>query len=196
VQCTGKKYAACGEQGGKALVCDSKQRQCSVDKEQESAGPCQPCVSDAQCRAGQLCAEQQYNGKSVGYFCFWKQGDTANSAPADCVEERNRPYVNAVAGTKSVDGESATLCMLTAGTTSCIALAQYRTKNCAPEGHPDDSLCGFAPGEDSKCMKFGVSQYRCATTCVSYDDCRGSSGDGSTGITCDLGEVPSVCTFN
>ncbi|MGC4070822.1 MAG: hypothetical protein QM784_40335 [Polyangiaceae bacterium] len=68
VQCTGKKYTACGQLEGKALVCDSVAQTCTTDKKAASSGLCQPCVSDAQCPAGQLCHQQMFDGKPVGYF--------------------------------------------------------------------------------------------------------------------------------
>ena len=74
VQCTGKRYDACGMLGDKPLVCDSQTLTCSGDKTKESTGPCQPCISDAQCKAGQLCAKQMYGGKAGGAFLFLEAG--------------------------------------------------------------------------------------------------------------------------
>ncbi|MGC4067252.1 MAG: hypothetical protein QM784_21940 [Polyangiaceae bacterium] len=194
VQCTGKKYEACGKLESTAVVCDSAAKTCTTDKKEHSAGPCQPCVSDAQCKAGQLCAKQMYKDKLVGNFCFWKQGDTANGAPAACFTEANRPYVRVEADVTSVDGDSATLCTL-ASVTTCVAVNQYRTKDCAPTGTPDPNLCGFAPGADANCVETstGSKTYRCTNVCLSADDCKGSGGGSS--ITCDVNATPNVCTL-
>ncbi|MGC4070813.1 MAG: hypothetical protein QM784_40290 [Polyangiaceae bacterium] len=188
VQCTGKKYTACGQLEGKALVCDSAAQTCTSDKKAGSSGLCQPCVSDAQCPAGQLCHQQMFDGKPVGYFCFWKQGDTANGAPAACFTNTNRPYVKVDAGVQSIDGETATLCTL--AVTTCPALNGFRSTDCAPSGTPSDTLCGFAPGVDSKCVETtsGSGTFRCTTTCGSNDDCL-------SGFTCNTGVTPRVCTF-
>ncbi|MGC4067250.1 MAG: hypothetical protein QM784_21930 [Polyangiaceae bacterium] len=185
VQCTGKKYEACGKLESTALVCDSAAKTCTTDKKAGSSGLCQPCVSDAQCPAGQLCHQQMFDGKPVGYFCFWKRGDASNGAPAACSDASSRPYSKVDANVVSVDGETATLCTLRSST--CIALNQYSAADCGPTGTSNDALCGFAPGVDSKCMAYDVA-YRCTTTCLSNDDCR-------TGVTCNTGVTPPVCTF-
>jgi hypothetical protein len=184
VQCTGKNFAGCGSSGGKALVCDSLAHTCSTSATVQSAGLCQSCVSDAQCTAGKLCYLETFNSASVGYFCFWKQGDTANGAPADCTVTANRPYVKVENGATSIDGTSGTLCALRS--TSCTAYNQFSNIDCAPSGTPSDTLCGFASGADSKCMQFGTTTYRCTTVCLSNDDCK---------TTCDTGAAPNVCTF-
>ncbi|MGC4068857.1 MAG: hypothetical protein QM784_30275 [Polyangiaceae bacterium] len=186
VQCTGKKHGACGELEGKALVCDSLSQTCTTDKKVGSSGLCQPCVSDAQCPAGQLCHQQMFDGKPVGYFCFWKEGDTANGAPAGCALPTNRPYAKAEPGVISIDGEAATLCTLRA--TTCTAYNQFSNLDCAPTGAPNDALCGFAPGVDSKCSLYSSSLnlYRCTTVCLGNDDCD---------VACNTGTSPKVCTF-
>jgi len=193
VQCTGKKYAACGQSSdGKALVCDSLAHQCTSDKKAQSADLCQPCVSDAQCRAGQACAVQTFKGATVGFFCFWKQGDPTSGAPADCTVEANRPFVNAITNTVTIDGDTTTLCTLRSNTSTCIAVPKYGT-NCASSGTPSNNECGFAFGIDSKCTPYGSTQYRCTTACLSPDDCAGS-GTGST-ITCAQDGSQKFCTL-
>ncbi len=184
VQCTGKKYAACGQSGGKALVCDSVAHSCSTTNTVQSSGLCQPCISDAQCTAGKLCYLETFNSSSVGYFCFWKQGDTANGAPVDCTISTNRPYVRVESGAVSIDRDPSTLCTLRS--TTCTAYNQFSNLDCAPTGTPQDALCGFAPGTDSKCAQFGTTTYRCTTPCASTDDCK---------FSCNTGVNPNICTF-
>ena len=169
VQCTGKRYSACGQLEGTDLVCDSLAHTCTTDKKVKTASECQPCVSDAQCIAGQLCAKQMYGDKDAGNFCFWKQGDPTSGAPKDCPLDAPHPYVKVDKDLVSVDGEKATLCTLTVST--CKALNQFRTENCAPTGEWDDQYCGISPGLDSKCAAYGASQHRCTITCVTSDDC-------------------------
>jgi hypothetical protein len=193
VECTGKKNQACGASGGIALVCDSLAKTCSKEKRVQSSGLCQSCISDLQCRSGQFCLAQSYKGQALGYFCFWKQGDTANGAPVDCTLESNRPYVNLQTNAVSIDGETANACTLRSIST-CLAIHQYSAVDCAPNGTREPQLCGVAPGEDALCVPFGATQFRCTNACLSADDCVGS-GTGST-ITCDSGTSPRVCTLN
>jgi hypothetical protein len=186
VQCTGKKYSACGQLNGKDLACESASNVCSTDKTVQSAGLCQPCTSDAQCTAGKLCYAETFSGNVVGHFCFWKQGDTANGAPAACFSSTNRPYVKVESDVTSIDGDVATLCTLAAST--CTAYNQFRDLDCAPTGTPQDALCGFSAGVDSKCAETttGSGSYRCTTACASDDDCN---------FTCNKGTSPKICTF-
>jgi len=190
VQCTGTQYSACGQSAGNNLVCDTLNNTCSTAVEQ-SAGLCKTCVSDAQCRAGEMCVNQTFGGKSVGYFCFYKQGDTANLAPADCTLT-GRPYVKVDKNAVSIDGQTADICSLV--TSTCTALNQFRSTTCtsatSTTATPDDQLCGVSPGIDSKCIAYGTSQYRCTVTCLGDDDC-----PKGVNVACDTGVNPPVCTF-
>ena len=183
VECSGTEYAACSGDAGTGRVCDSLTNTCS-DELEHSAGLCQPCVSDAQCALGELCVELKVNGVSAGHFCFWKQGDAANGAPADCTLEH--PYVKIVEGAVSIDGNSATICGLRVS--SCTALNQYSQTSCASATNSaKDSLCGVAPGVDSKCQTYGT-QHLCTVTCLSDFDCK-------LGVSCNTGVNPNVCKF-
>ena len=188
VQCTGTDYAACGQSGGKNLVCSSLTNTCSTSAE-HSAGLCKPCVSDAQCPLGEMCVEEMFNGQSVGYFCFYKQGDTANGAPASCISN-GRPYSGVLKSAVSIDGETADICSLRVST--CAALNQFSQANCTTSTNTaNDGACGFAPGVDSKCAESSTpGVYSCTTTCGSDLDC-------PLGINfkCDTGANPPVCTF-
>jgi len=124
------------------------------------------------------------SAKSVGYFCHWKRGDTANGAPALC--SAARPYFRTAAGVTSIDGEVADICTL--AVSSCPANNEFRSKNCAPTGTPDDTLCGVSPPDDAKCAQVDASTYRCTMTCLSEDDCRSPS-------TCNTAVSPAVCTL-
>jgi hypothetical protein len=187
VQCTGKKFAACGQDSGTPLVCDSLKRTCTTSK-QQSAGLCQTCVTDAQCKAGQICVLDKFGNpaQDVGYFCHWKKGDTANGAPSDCFAT-GKPYAGTQVNATSVDGSVADVCSLSVST--CVARNQFKSKDCAVASAASDAVCGFAPTKDSKCAQVPSStSYRCTMTCTSDEDC-------PTG-TCDTGAAPSVCTFN
>lgn len=185
VQCTGTDYAACGQSMGTQLVCDTLKRTCSSNKE-KSTGLCQSCVSDAQCSAGKLCVKESFGTPSqdVGYFCFWKKGDTANGAPSTCLPGAD-PYAKTLINQSSIDGTTADVCGLRSST--CVARNQNSTKDCATSGVADDQKCGFAPGKDSKCSQPDVGVFRCTMICISDDDCPGTA--------CDLGSSPSVCAL-
>jgi hypothetical protein len=186
VQCTGTDYATCGQSGGKNLVCSSLTNTCSTFTER-SAGLCKTCVSDAQCKLGEMCVEEKFNGQSVGYFCFYKQGDTANGAPTDCTLT-GRPYSGVLKNAVSIDGATADICSLRVST--CTALNQFSQTNCTSSTNTaNDGACGFAPGVDSKCVTYGT-QHLCTTTCGSDLDCQ-----SGINFTCDTGANPPVCTF-
>jgi hypothetical protein len=171
VQCTGKNYAACGTHptSQKPLVCDSRARTCTTTKQERSTGLCGGCVSDAECMLGQLCVQQRFGTpvQDVGYFCVWKQGDTVNGAPADCATQ-GRPYVRAITNAMSIDRETANVCSLAVST--CVARNQFRSKDCASADAGNNTMCGFAPPEDAKCVPFGTG-FRCTMRCRSDDDC-------------------------
>ncbi len=181
VECTGTDYASCGEDMGTPLVCDSLARTCTTNQE-HSAGLCKTCVSDAQCDPGEMCVLQQFSDQDVGYFCFWKKGDTANGAPALC--SSGRPYVDTVANAVSVDGTVADICGLRVST--CPAKNEFSSKDCTTSAAADDSKCSFDPTNDSKCAQYDVGVYRCTMTCLSDDDC-------PNGSACDTGANPAVC---
>lgn len=187
VQCTAKKFAACGLDSGTPLVCDSAKRSCSTNK-QQSAGLCQTCVTDAQCKAGQTCVLDKFGSppKDVGYFCHWKKGDVANGAPADCFAT-GKPYSGTQVNVASIDGDVSDICTLAVST--CVAEKQFKSKDCTMTSAPNDASCGFAPAKDAKCAQVPASSsYRCTMICLSDDDCPGT--------TCDTGTAPRVCSFN
>ena len=187
VECTSKKSAACGSDSGTPLVCDSLERTCTQFK-QGSAGLCSACVTDAQCRPGQMCVLDQFGSppQNVGYFCHWKKGDVANGAPADCFAT-GKPYSGTQVAVTSIDGNVSDICGLRSST--CIANNQFSAKDCTVANVPSDAACGFAPPKDAKCAQVPASSsYRCTMTCLSDEDCPGS--------TCDTGAAPRVCAFN
>jgi hypothetical protein len=186
VQCTGTKFTACGNNAGTPLVCDSLMRTCTTSK-QHSSGLCQPCVTDAQCNAGEMCVLDRFDtpSKDVGYFCHWKQGDVADGAPADCTAG-GQPYVGVQTNAVSIDGASSDICSLAVST--CVARNEFRSKDCTVAAAPDDVVCGVSPPKDAKCALFGVNTYRCTVTCGSDDDC-------PSPFTCNIGVTPAVCSF-
>jgi hypothetical protein len=183
VQCTGKDYTSCGMDMGTPLVCDTLKRTCATNKE-HAADLCKTCVSDANCKLGEACVLEKYDGVDVGYFCFWKQGDTANGAPSDCFTE-GKPYSDVQANATSVDGATVDICSLRSS--SCVAVSQFSSKNCKPAASPDNNLCGAAAPKDAKCDQVGsTANYRCTMTCLSDEDCPGVSLCNTSTFVCDL----------
>jgi hypothetical protein len=172
VQCTGKDYASCGMAAGKPLVCDTLTRACSANKE-HSASVCSPCVSDAQCELGKACVRETFGSPAVdvGYFCFWKKGDTGNGAPTTCLPDAD-PYAKTLLNQTSIDGAMVDICGLRSST--CVARNQISSKDCATSSAADDQKCGFAPTKDAKCVQADVGVFRCTMACASADDCPGN----------------------
>lgn len=180
VECTGDDPSACG-----ANVCDSRMSTCTTTPA-GTTGLCQPCVSDAQCRPGQLCIPMTFGTPEVevGLYCLWRQDATESGAPmGDCFAAR--PYVDAAALT-SVDGATATVCSLAVST--CEAHNDYRTTACTLPGTPADDECGVPGQPDGYCVMAGAATNRCTVPCGGDDDCQ-------TGFTCDTTVTPTVCSL-
>src|SRR5690606_1607214 len=113
---------------------------------------------DAECAPGQMCVLQTFGNpaQDVGYFCFWKRGDSAPGAPTLCSSEV--PYVRTISGAASIDGTTADICTLR--TSTCVARSQFSAKDCTVNMSGDDSLCGFAPPDDAVCEQFDEGVYR------------------------------------
>jgi hypothetical protein len=192
VQCTGAKYAACGnDEDDKPLVCDSASRTCSTSATERSTGLCGGCVSDAQCNLGQLCVMQTFDSATIGYFCVWQKAAGVGGAPTGC--STARPFVKTVNDAESIDGTTANICTL--AVTTCPAYNDYRSSavNCEPTPNvPDDSACGAPSVDDAYCRLFDMDGadniYRCTMPCLSDDDCK-------VGATCDTEVAPNVCTL-
>jgi hypothetical protein len=183
VQCTGKDYASCGMDMGTPLVCDTLKRTCTTNKE-HAADLCKTCVSDANCKLGEACVLEKYDGIDIGYFCFWKQGDTGNGAPSDCFTE-GKPYAGVQVNATSVDGQKSDICTLRSST--CIARNQFSSKDCKSGATGENSLCGSTPPKDAKCDQVGASaNYRCTMTCGSDEDCPGVFTCNTSTDVCEL----------
>jgi len=126
-----------------------------------------------------MCVLQTFGNpaQDVGYFCFWKRGDSAPGAPTLCSSEV--PYVRTIADASSIDAQMATICGLAAST--CVARAQFRSTDCTSGASGDDSLCGFAPPDDAVCEQFDEGVHRCTMRCLSDDDCPGVSCNTQVG---------------
>ena len=110
---------------------------------------------------------QVFNDQEVGYFCFWREGDTEHGAPETC-GSTSRPFVEQIPNVTSIDQQVANICSLR--TSTCIARNQFGRKECGTTV-PDNSLCGVAPPADAVCAAFNATEQRCTMTCGTDDDC-------------------------
>jgi hypothetical protein len=79
VECNAADESECGTN-----VCDVENRTCTTTPA-GMTGLCQSCVSDRQCRPGQVCAPMEFMTTTVGYFCLWRQDATEPGGPmGDC----------------------------------------------------------------------------------------------------------------
>jgi len=190
VQCTGTKAEACGSQDSVRLVCDSMSKTCSTLKAGKT-DVCQPCVSDAQCKLGQLCVQETLsNGQKLGFACFWKKGDTQNGAPPTC-SGGGTPFAKQVLNASSIDGATANICTLKVS--SCLAFKQFSSDvTCGtipPNPMADQSKCGVAPSVDARCALVEEGVFKCTMTCLSSEDCKFP-------VACDDTVSPNVCKFS
>jgi hypothetical protein len=180
VECTGTDFDACDG------VCDSRDRTCT-SLAPESAGPCEPCVSDAQCEMGQLCVEMTFEGTDVGAFCLWREDYSGAGGPDGSCLLNGRPYINDTPAT-SLGGVSADICK--PNLTTCQALNDFLNAVCTGT---DDLSCGVDGLTDGECVQVGGG-FLCNVPCESKRDCPPPAGDDRE---CDMqfSHDPPVCDF-
>ncbi len=162
VECYGKETEACGPGRVCDMLPDSHARYTCTQLQAEQANLCEPCVSDAHCRAGADCVLTQFQGQSTGYFCLWREGGDTADSPADCRDVRL--YTGSQELT-STDGRSGRYCALQYAT--CQALRDFG-QPCDPDG--DDDNCGDPELDDGLCVPYGNSS-RCSYACSHEGQC-------------------------
>lgn len=174
VQCTRDDESACRTLSGAPLLCHSLERRCT-EHAARSAGPCEPCVSDAQCRnpIGDVCALHAFDGVEVGYFCTPRADAPSFDGNPACGQ---RVLQLVVEGQVSIDGAAADLCL--PEHTTCLGLADLAADDffgadCGNAGVPDDALCGASGVDDGVCVAVGqvVPTFRCRVPCIEANDC-------------------------
>ncbi len=168
VECGPQKEIACGAQ-----VCDLSGQRCSSIR-MLSAGVCETCVSDRQCRDGLACVDWQVDGIDVGLHCMWK--DDAPTVAGDCANVQ--PYTE-VASAMSVSLFNVDYCR--PALTTCAAFADHGVRTCS------NALtdCGVSGTSDSLCT---VDTMTCAVPCRADGDCRAPQ-------TCLRTTTPFRCSF-
>lgn len=168
VQCTRDDAKACT---GGTTLCHGLTHECT-DKEKESAGLCNSCVSDAQCLPGQACVPETFGlEQTTLYACLWKKGDPSPSAPVNCSDSTNQPYIITRPDVTTIDGAKATVCGLAVSTCGAVLEAVTPTIKCAPDGPPVHSLCTFGGYESGRCVQALNGEYQCSPRCSKNADC-------------------------
>jgi hypothetical protein len=151
VECNARNRTNCGTN-----ACDSLAKTCS-NFPVGSAGPCDTCVSDAQCATNSRCVQQTVGG-TPQYFCYPLQ-----SASNLCT-------TNGFADQESVatiDSPSAAVCLQRE--TTCPAFVDYVSGQECDDAN-DDEACGA----EGSC-ELGPQGFRCTISCISAADCSGGS---------------------
>jgi hypothetical protein len=159
VQCTGVEDDAC-QVGSIAYACNSQNRTCGSEApahEVGGAGVCDPCLSDANCQAGQLCVKTEFDGVYTGWFCQWvREADS-------CVNYL--PFTESRV-VDSLDGTSAAICALSSST--CQAYDQQKKgESCSTADE-----CGVQSLDDAGCDQIVGS---CVMACASASSCPGQA---------------------
>lgn len=187
VQCTKDDTKACTN-GTTTTLCHGLTHECT-DQLKESAGLCNECVSDAQCLPGQACVPETFGVEQTSlYACLWKKGDPSPSAPANCSDPTNQPYIITRPDVTTIDGTKATVCGLAVSTCGAVLEAVTPTIDCAPDGLPVHSLCTFDGYESGRCVKARNERYQCSPRCSKNADCY----DGISSCLTTQGEMACV----
>jgi hypothetical protein len=170
VQCTKDDATACST-GTATTLCHGLTHECT-NQLKESSGLCSACVSDAQCMPGQACVPETFGLEQTPlYACLWKKGDPSPSAPVNCSDSTNQPYIVTRPDVATIDGAKATVCGLAVSTCGAVLEAVTPTIACAPDGLPVHSLCTFGGYESGRCVKALNGEYQCSPRCSKNADC-------------------------
>lgn len=169
VQCTGTDFTACN-----GFVCNSTLRTCSTFAPASAEG-CEPCVSDAQCLAGNKCYQQRFANTNIGLFCL------PLAVAGDC---GTRPFVGLNDTLISIDRDETAACELRQ--TTCPALTDMNNLvECDVQGVAQSSRCGFQGVDDGVCVQF-ATDFLCTVPCGTTNDCPGSNCSTSAPFLCAL----------
>jgi hypothetical protein len=143
VQCTSNNEAACADN-----VCDPKAHTCASERK-ASAGICQPCIADSQCRTDHRCIELNFRDAALGTFCLKRMSTGCNE-----------PFTINVTR-ESIAGLAAeNYCGINEDDTTCAAIADaIASKECE-----DADECGAMMG-DGLCEQVGGQENRCTYPC-------------------------------
>jgi hypothetical protein len=193
VACTKDKASACKTASGQPAVCEHAKKLCTTFAV-ASADTCDACVSDAQCKAANLCVPMTFGQTALGAFC---QPVRISNCDAQ------HPFAKPITTGESIDGQRTPYCTL--AFTTCAAVQQggtgYRT-NCGvnANGQPvstgavagRNSLCGTPGLDDGFCVEVGVGsgQFKCTVTCTPKSPNNATSAPDCPDV---LGPVDPTC---
>lgn len=160
VECYGKETSACETNRVCNMIAGSEAPYSCTHFRAGEANFCEPCVSDAHCRAGAHCVLTQFQGQDTGYFCLLREGGDAEDSPADC--RTAQLYTNAQELT-STDGRTGRYCALEY--TTCQALFDYS------DACEVDDDCGVPGLDDGLCVPYSETTYRCSYSCAHVGQC-------------------------
>lgn len=152
------------------------------------AALCEPCLADAHCMTGQVCAPTEFpvgSGTEVGNFCLWRLLAAAPGPDDDCLTV---PPYRRIDGVTTVDGEEVDVCSPQVST--CAALGDFDGPACTERGEADDA-CGIDGLDDGFCPATGGAV--CTVGCTSFRDCPCTiEGDCSRQYDCTAGRCNSA----
>ncbi len=203
VQCTAQDETAC------TGLCDLLRNECTTITPR-SAGPCDPCVNDAQCPAGQLCVPQEFGtaGAVVSHVCAWAIGAVGAGAPNGACS--NVPPYRAAHAVTSLGGGGVApvtgdVCLLEVST--CEAHRDFQQScmiGAMISGPVADDSCGAEGHDDGFCARRDAASNLCTVECSALADCPCSGGTCTSRYECASGfcslsrtclvASPSTCT--
>jgi hypothetical protein len=201
--CTGN--AACAGRGGDADVCNlradaataghcvecteaTEAAKCDDNACNQATGactnvlrgsvlPCNACVADSQCMAASKCVPFEFDGETIGTFCFLEDGPSTNCADVDGTR---RPYSRSEALT-SIDGDGGNFCL---PVTTCRAVDDATgstPRSCMSGSGTDNGLCGMPNVNDGYCPDSGPAMGKCSYICQQHADCPESGATSCAG---------------
>lgn len=153
-------------------ICDPKTRLCT-EYEPRKKGVCAPCEHDLECKIGQYCVPQIFQGIFIGNYCT--QTKEARVGPDGTCSLEGAGFSAEVVLT-SVGGVRERFCAL--ARTTCPAYSDHHRvkEGCESETPQGDAACGVPGVDDGLCRKLEGVHF-CTYRCLSDADCK-------TGSTC------------
>jgi hypothetical protein len=156
IQCNAADETACT-----AGVCDLTTSLCTT-RSASAVGQCLPCVNDRECTDGR-CVATTFKGQPHGNYCLQVKSGNCSSG---FVAMPSRSSL-------SVPSESLVFCGPNENYATCEAINdRLASKDCAPNGPKDNSLCGKAGVDDGWCvdLKPGTTNI-CSYQCSDASEC-------------------------
>ncbi len=181
VECTAAERAACEDFACQTTPGDG-QYTCST-QEVDSAGRCEPCLSDAACDTGLACILENFEDTNTEWVCLPRKPENGCGSL--------RPLSATLSDAVSIDGETGNFCK--PPTTTCSAVNHFGSGGLQePDSCETDDDCGLPGVADGFCLPFrGDENARaCTYLCLGNPDCRSGvtcgSSEGTEEVVCSL----------